>query len=158
MSGITLNDLLAGLANQLANQFPTVSSDVVRKALEAEQAASAERAVGIMRGLIRAGQDSIKSSAVALKAALATVATREQALYGLDRAVQYMFTTGNPLPYYKHIGDMRGASDFCKQIGIDTPDSESAAWVVPDDYKVDVTPNVAAVAQQPAPPAAAPAE
>lgn len=141
MSGITLNDLLAGLANQ----FPTISSDVVAKALEAEQQAGAERAVAVMRGLIRSGQESIKTAAVQLKSALTTVAAREQSLYSLDRAVQYMMTTGNPLPYYKHTGDMRGASEFCKQIGIDMPETDNAAWIVPDDFTVQVSPNVAAV-------------
>lgn len=125
----TLADLVKG--RQVQN---FVSQEALRAAMEKSQEERTSRVatqlVGLIDRFVVTGRQLDAEAVEAEKAAAMARAVASDAA----RALEYLGATGNPLPFFAASHQRDAGVRWCRENGIEVPDSKDSAWSVPADF------------------------
>jgi len=90
------------------------------------------KAVEVCQELIEQFNSHLVSSVRQLKAIREQELAQQKRVKALDRAFRFFGETGNPLPFYKELGNVPGGNEFAKKIGIKITEE---AWLIPKEWE-----------------------
>lgn len=127
---VGLSDLIRS-ANVLSG---TVSSAILQKAVEQQNAAKEVTAVAVVGKLLTQFEAVVKDRVSTLQIARKAEKLAKKAVDDANRAWQYFGETGNPLPFYAATSKKHQAVGFCVELGIAVPADDDDAWTIPSDW------------------------
>lgn len=127
MAAYDLKALLTG--GDLGNMGTAVAA-AVAKHREAAQERLADQLVVV----IDEGDRAVMRQVANVKQIRQSEKTALRDLEKISRTVEYLRETGNPLPYFKAIGQEYAGHDFCGVVGVAVPESDDPLWSVPKDF------------------------
>ena len=129
---VTLNDLIES-AQKTGNV--TFEADVLKQAAEAVIEDKKKSAVNQVKNLIQNFQNTLEAHVNLLRNVRKQEKAQSAKVDEVDRAFRFFAATGNPLPMFAAMGQIREGNFFCQGLGIDVPKLDSDAWKVPADWK-----------------------
>ena len=124
MAAYNLKALLEG--GDLGNLGTAVAAAVAKHA-EAAKERLAEQLVSVIDAADRQVMQHVSN----VKSIRQSEKTALKELEKISASVEYLRETGNPLPYFKAIGDQWAGKDFCGVVGVAVPETDDPLWSIP---------------------------
>lgn len=103
-------------ANPLENMAPALV-----EALKEHRSSQSNKAKALLVSILATCDAALHEKVASVRAQKRALEIARKQLEKVDSAVEKFKATGNPMPFFKAIGDMNGACRFCREVGLPLP-------------------------------------
>jgi len=123
---------------QQKGQAVKFSNPMMQTAVAAVKLEKMERATRACGDIIKSGLSRLEDAVEHLRIVRKNEKAAKDNVTKIDRAMKFFGETGNPFPFFAtqetNLSHNELARSFCREAGLEVPEPDSDAWVIPADW------------------------